>query len=109
MSFVGRTREEEQRMLREIGVERFEELLGEVPEDVRLAQPPGIPGPLSEIELRRLLGGWAEREPRRAARPRSWAAGSTTTGSRPRWTRWRGARSSSPPTRPTSPRWRRAR
>ena len=29
MSFAGRTREEEQRMLREIGVERFEELLGE--------------------------------------------------------------------------------
>jgi glycine dehydrogenase subunit 1 len=60
MSFIGRTREEEQRMLREIGVERFEELLGDVPEAVRLARPPEVPGPLSEIELRRRLGSWAE-------------------------------------------------
>lgn len=67
MSFVGRTREEEQRMLREIGVERFEELLGEVPEAARLTQPPAFPGPLSEIELRRVLGGWAEENHARGA------------------------------------------
>jgi glycine dehydrogenase subunit 1 len=67
MSFVGLTRGEEQRMLREIGVERFEELLGEVPGEVRLAEPPPIPGPLSEIELRRMLGGWAEENHARGA------------------------------------------
>ena len=59
MSFVGLTRDEEQRMLKEIGVARFEELLAAIPEGVLLEHPPRIPGPLSEIELRRLLGGWS--------------------------------------------------
>jgi glycine dehydrogenase subunit 1 len=59
MSFVGLTRVEEQRMLKEIGVARFEELLAAVPQDVLLDHPPRIPGPLSEIELRRLLGNWS--------------------------------------------------
>jgi glycine dehydrogenase subunit 1 len=59
MSFVGLTRDEEQRMLKEIGVERFEDLLAAIPRDVLLAHPPRIPGPLSEIELRRLLGRWS--------------------------------------------------
>ncbi len=67
MSFVGLTREEEQRMLQAIGVERFEELLADVPEGVRLARPPAIPGPLSEIELGRLLGAWADENHARAA------------------------------------------
>jgi glycine dehydrogenase subunit 1 len=59
MSFVGLTRDEERRMLEEIGVAGFEELLAAVPKEVLLERPPLIPGPLSEIELRRLLGGWA--------------------------------------------------
>ena len=59
MSFVGLTRDEEQRMLKEIGVGRFEDLLTAIPREVLLEHPPRIPGPLSEIELRRLLGGWA--------------------------------------------------
>ena len=59
MSFVGLTRDEEQRMLAEIGVGRFEELLAAIPKDVLLEHPPRIPGPLSEIELRRLLGNWS--------------------------------------------------
>jgi glycine dehydrogenase subunit 1 len=67
MSFVGLTREEEQRMLQAIGVEGFGELLGEVPAAVRLDQPPEVPGPLSEIELRRLLGSWAEENHARGA------------------------------------------
>jgi glycine dehydrogenase subunit 1 len=67
MSFVGLTREEEQRMLQAIGVERFEELLAEVPAAVRLERPPEIPGPLSEIELRRRLGGWADENHARGA------------------------------------------
>ena len=59
MSFVGLTRDEERRMLQEIGVARFEDLLAAIPKDVRLEDPPRIPGPLSEIELRRLLGKWS--------------------------------------------------
>jgi glycine dehydrogenase subunit 1 len=59
MSFVGLTRDEEQRMLKEIGVARFEELLAAIPQEVLLEHPPRIPGPLSEIELRRLLGNWS--------------------------------------------------
>jgi len=67
MSFVGLTREEEQRMLQAIGAADFEELIAEVPAAARLAEPPAIPGPLSEIELRRLLGGWAEENRARGA------------------------------------------
>jgi glycine dehydrogenase subunit 1 len=59
MSFVGLTRDEEQRMLKEIGVARFEELLAAIPQEVLLEHPPRIPGPFSEIELRRLLGRWS--------------------------------------------------
>ena len=59
MSFVGRTAEEERGMLDAIGVERFEDLLGAVPERVRLRRPIPIPGPLSEIEIRRTMGARA--------------------------------------------------
>ncbi|MFI5370627.1 MAG: aminomethyl-transferring glycine dehydrogenase subunit GcvPA [Candidatus Eisenbacteria bacterium] len=59
MSFVGLSPEEERRMLGAIGVARFEELIAAVPDEVRLRGPLPIPGPLTEIELRRTLGGWA--------------------------------------------------
>ncbi len=59
MSFVGLTREEERRMLETIGVGRFEELLGAIPRESLLERPPEIPGPLSEIEMRRLFGQWS--------------------------------------------------
>ncbi len=59
MGYVGLSREEEQRMLRDIGVSRFEDLVDAVPGDARLQRLLGTLGPLSEIELRRLLGGWA--------------------------------------------------
>jgi glycine dehydrogenase subunit 1 len=60
VSFVGLSPQEERRMLDAIGVERFEELLAAVPNAVRLRDALPIPGPLSEIELRRLIGGWAQ-------------------------------------------------
>jgi glycine dehydrogenase subunit 1 len=60
MSFVGLTRDEERRMLEQIGVSRFEELLAAIPPDKLLERPPEIPGPLSEIELRRLFGQWSD-------------------------------------------------
>ena len=59
MSYVGRTPQEQQRMLEAIGVRRFEDLLEAVPESARLERPLSIPGPLSELELRRRFGGWA--------------------------------------------------
>ncbi len=59
MSFVGFTRDEEQRMLREIGIARFEDVLGAIPKQVLLERPPDVPGPLAEIEIRRLLGRWS--------------------------------------------------
>jgi glycine dehydrogenase subunit 1 len=59
MSFVGLTEEEEKRMLGDIGVAAFEELLEAIPAKARLARSLAIPGPLSEIELRRRLGACA--------------------------------------------------
>ena len=59
MSYVGRTAEEEKRMLSAIGASSFEDLVHDVPADVRLAGPLQSPGPLSEIETRRRFGDWA--------------------------------------------------
>lgn len=59
MSFVGLTKEEEQRMLREIGAGSVDELLGAIPREVLLERPPAIQGPLSEIEIRRRFGSLA--------------------------------------------------
>jgi glycine dehydrogenase subunit 1 len=73
MAFIGLTHDEERRMLARIGVERFEDLLAGVPAAARLERPPAVPGPLSEIELRRLLGGWAREN--RAAEEVSFQGG----------------------------------
>jgi len=59
VSQIGLTPAEERRMLDDIGVSTFEELLQAVPENVRLQKPLAIDGPLSEIELRRRFGRWA--------------------------------------------------
>jgi glycine dehydrogenase subunit 1 len=59
MSYVGLSREEEQRMLRDIGVAAFEDLVEAVPPESRLKGALGTLGPLSELELRRRMGEWA--------------------------------------------------
>jgi glycine dehydrogenase subunit 1 len=59
VSFVGLSPEQEQTMLRRIGVARFEDLLDAIPAAARLERPLAIAGPLSEIELRRRFGDWA--------------------------------------------------
>ena len=59
MSYVGRTSDEERRMLTTIGAPSFEALLEAMPKDVRLDRPLATPGPLSEIETRRTFGDWA--------------------------------------------------
>jgi glycine dehydrogenase subunit 1 len=56
VSFVGLSSDEEQRMLKAIGVASFEELLAAVPRKARLERPLAVDGPLSEIELRRRFG-----------------------------------------------------
>src|SRR5439155_11817185 len=59
MSFVGRSRAEEERMLATIGAERFEDLLTALPRAVRLERPLPVGGPLTEIEQRRRFRAWA--------------------------------------------------
>ena len=59
MSFVGLTRAEERTMLAQIGVARFEDLLGSIPAEVHLEKSLPVAGPLSEIELRRQFGAWS--------------------------------------------------
>jgi glycine dehydrogenase subunit 1 len=59
MSFVGLTQAEERTMLAQIGVQRFEDLLGSIPAAVLLKEPLAVAGPLSEIELRRQFGAWS--------------------------------------------------
>ncbi|MGH7730403.1 MAG: aminomethyl-transferring glycine dehydrogenase subunit GcvPA [Candidatus Eiseniibacteriota bacterium] len=58
MSYIGLSRDEEQRMLETIGVRRFEDLVAAVPEEVRLQRPLAVSGPLSEIDSRRRFGEW---------------------------------------------------
>ena len=59
MSYAGLSPQDEQRMLGEMGVGKFEDLLQAVPPQVLLDRPPDVPGPLSEIEVRRLFSDWA--------------------------------------------------
>jgi glycine dehydrogenase subunit 1 len=51
--FIPNRREHREKMLREIGVESFEELLEPVPEKFRLTEKLHLPEPLSELELTR--------------------------------------------------------
>ena len=59
MSYIGSSPAEERRMLDAIGVSSVDDLIAKIPPHVRLKQPLPIPGPLSEIELRRTMGGGA--------------------------------------------------
>lgn len=49
------TEEDRRLMLKRIGVKDFEELLKDIPEDLRLKAPLNLPGPLSELEIEREL------------------------------------------------------
>src|SRR2546427_7278801 len=48
-------------MLAVVGLERIEQLFDPVPAPVLLGRPLDVPGPLSELEVRRLLAGYADR------------------------------------------------
>jgi len=59
VSYVGLSQDEERRMLQEIGVGSFEELLAAVPKESRLGRELRLPPPQSEIDLRRTFHGWS--------------------------------------------------
>jgi len=60
VSYVGISPDEERRMLEAIGVSSFEDLLRDLPADERITHPLAVTGPLSEIEVRRRFGAWAD-------------------------------------------------
>ncbi|HDK36199.1 MAG TPA: glycine dehydrogenase, partial [Bacteroidetes bacterium] len=55
MPFIPNTDDEQQEMLRAIGVEKFEDLLETIPEDVRFRKDFNLPDPVSELEAFQLL------------------------------------------------------
>jgi glycine dehydrogenase subunit 1 len=61
MSYVPNTDRNRKEMLERIGVRDFVELIGSIPDSLRLKQDLEIPSPLSEPELTRLLTGLANR------------------------------------------------
>ena len=59
MKFLPTSDADRSEMLRAIGVSSVEDLFASIPAEVR--QPADLPPPLSEIEVRRLLGSLAAR------------------------------------------------
>ena len=64
MPFVPHTEDDVRRMLAAIGVEDVEDLFDEIPEEIRLRRPLGLPEALSEAEVTRLMMDRAERDGR---------------------------------------------
>ncbi|HKJ69647.1 MAG TPA: aminomethyl-transferring glycine dehydrogenase subunit GcvPA [bacterium] len=61
MSYIGNTPEDQQEMLRAIGVESFEELLEMIPKRLRVDGLLDIPEPVSEIEMKALARTLSQR------------------------------------------------
>ncbi len=61
VNYIGHTPEEESRLLAAIGAPDFEALLKQVPARLRMKGPLDLPPAMSEVELRRYLGGLAAR------------------------------------------------
>ena len=59
MSYVGRSDEERARMLAAVGAQRFEDLLVDVPDVLRVHAPLDVPPAASELELRAEIGALA--------------------------------------------------
>jgi glycine dehydrogenase subunit 1 len=55
MSYVPSTEHDREEMLKQIGVQRFENLIECIPESIRLKEELKLPPPLSELQLTRLL------------------------------------------------------
>lgn len=61
MSFIPNTDEDRKQMLAEIGIESFEDLLKNIPDDLRLKAKLNLPEPLSELEIRHELQALSEK------------------------------------------------
>jgi glycine dehydrogenase subunit 1 len=61
MEYMPNTTDDHRAMLTAIGVERFDDLLKEIPADVRLTRALALPPALSELEVRREIGGLLDR------------------------------------------------
>ncbi len=61
MEYTPNTPDDHRAMLTTIGVERFEDLLEEIPPSVRLGRPLALPPALTELEVRREIGGLLDR------------------------------------------------
>ncbi len=59
MSYVGRSVDERARMLATIGVTKFEDLLVDVPDELRMHEALDVPAAASELELRAEVGAIA--------------------------------------------------
>jgi len=57
MEYIPNTPDDHKTMLATIGVERVDDLLREIPEAIRLRRPLGLPPALTELEVRREIGG----------------------------------------------------
>ncbi|MEO5657313.1 MAG: aminomethyl-transferring glycine dehydrogenase subunit GcvPA [Nitrospiria bacterium] len=57
MEYIPNTPDDHRAMLATIGVERFEDLLTEIPASVRLGRPLAVAPALTELEVRREVGG----------------------------------------------------
>lgn len=58
-SYVPNTPAERKEMLKAIGLESMDQLFGDIPEDLKLSGPLNLPAPMSEMELRELMAGYA--------------------------------------------------
>ena len=60
MEYIPNTKQDQEAMLATIGVSDMEDLLADIPREVRLHRALAIPDPLSELELRREMSALAE-------------------------------------------------
>jgi len=61
MSFIPNTYEDRKQMLKAIGVDSFEDLLKNIPDELRLKRELNLPKPLSELEIRNELQALSEK------------------------------------------------
>ncbi|MBI4721811.1 MAG: glycine dehydrogenase [Candidatus Stahlbacteria bacterium] len=61
MRFIPNTDKERQEMLQKIGVKNFDALLSPIPEHLRLKAPLNLPSSLSELEIKKLMQGIANK------------------------------------------------
>ncbi len=74
MRYIPNSPAEREEMLRDVGLERAEQLFDSIPEDIRLSAPLGVPDALSEMELLEKFERMAARN-RAAMRPSFLGAG----------------------------------